>query len=351
VTLRGRALLVALVILVIVAASGGTARAAVDPSQRFVKVQSVPATAGLPFSFAGTTRITGRDGSVEFALSRQGFITLQQNPFGIVRALSLAPKVFGDGTTYQVQRWYVRSVHGVRVVRAAIDEFIPTRIGFVDPKSGAFAAGKVDWVRLKRSDGAVFTFSGKRLERPVLLKATRVVPLAGGLVSKRLLYRVESVTIEGNNLVNRAQQAFLPKASRNVTLKLLFYSAKFTARDRIFRFPVGSSLTLEFPNGRTHDYKLDSSGTLVLPALPRGNYRVTIHASGLKMRTPIAMTRDQVATINVVSYLDVATVIAVLCSIAAGLLLVGRPGLRRSLRRGLRRRGRDRDRSTEAVEA
>lgn len=349
-TVCGRALLVALVTLVVVAASGGTARAAGGTSgQNFLRVQSVPATPGLPFTFAGSTRVTQANGAAFFALSPGQLAVLKQNPFGIVSALSLAPKVFGDGTTYRVQRWYVRSVHGVRVARAAIDEFIPTRIGFVDPKSGAFDAGKVDWVRLKRSDGAVFTFSGKRLQRPVLLKATRVVPLAGGLVSKRLLYRVESVTIEGNNLVNRAQQAFLPKKSRHVTLKLLFYSAKFTARDRIFRFPVGSSLTLEFPNGRAHDYKLDSSGTLVLPALPRGNYRVTIHAAGLKVRTPIAMTRDQVATINVVSYLDVATVIAVLCSIAAGLLLVGRPGLRRSLRRGLRRRGRDR--ATETVEA
>lgn len=346
-----RALLVVLAALALVAIGGGTARAAGGggTTQRFVRVQSVPATPGLPFSFAGTTHVTGRDGAALFALSPGQLAVLKQNPFGIVSALSLTPKVFADGTTYQVQRWYVRSVNGVRVVRAAVDEFIPTTISFVDPKSGAFAAGQVDWVRLKRSDGAVFTFSGKRLERPVLLKATRVVPLAGGLVSKRLLYRVESVTKEGNNLVNRAQQAFLPKKSRNVTLNLLFYSAKFTARDRIFRFPVGSSLTLEYPNGRTRDYKLDSSGTLVLPALPRGNYRVTIHAAGLKMRVPIAMTRDQVAVINVVSYLDVATVILVLCSIACGLLLVGRPGLRRSLRRGFRKRGRDR--SAEAVEA
>ena len=153
---------------------------------------------------------------------------------------------------------------------------------FVDPKSGAFAAQNVDHVSLHRSDGAAFTFTGKQLSRPVLLKATRVVPLAGTLVSKHLLYRVQAVTIDGNNLVNRAQQAFLPAESQKVTLRLLFYSAKFIARDRIFRFPIGSSITLEYPNGHARDYKLDSSGTLVLPALPRGNYRVTVHAAGLE---------------------------------------------------------------------
>jgi hypothetical protein len=67
--------------------------------------------------------------------------------------------------------------------------------------------------------------------------------------------------------------------------------------------------------------------------LPRGNYRVTVHAPGLKMKMPVAMTRDQVATLNVVSYLDVAAVGFVIFSTAAGLLLVGRPGLRRRLRR------------------
>ena len=163
-------------------------------------------------------------------------------------------------------------------------------------------------MQLHRSDGAAFTFSGKQLTRPVLLKATRVVPLAGTLVSKHLLYRVQAVTIDGNNLVNRAQQAFLPAESQKVTLRLLFYSAKFIARDRIFRFPIGSSITLEYPNGHSRDYKLDSSKTLVLKALPRGNYRVTVHAAGLKMKMPVAMTRDQVATLNVVSYLDVAAV-------------------------------------------
>jgi hypothetical protein len=345
-----RTLLLLSAVLVVVVAGTGVARAgSTVSSQRFVRVQSVPATGGLTFSFAGTTRTTGSDGGVEFLLSQSAFAVLQQNPLGIVRALGLKRRVFSDGTTYRVQRWYVRSVHGVRTVRAAIDKFVPTHIRFVDPNSGPFEAANVGQVQLKRSDGAVFTFSGKRLERAVLLKATRVVPLAGGLVSKQLLYRVEAVTIQGNNLVNRSQQAFMPASLRNVKLKLLFYSATFKARDRIFGFPFGSSLTLEFPNGRTHDYKLDSSGTLRLPALPRGTYRVTIHAAGLKMKTPIAMTRDQVAVIKVVSYLDVATVLVALASVACGLLLVGRPGLRRSLRRAFRRRGGER--SGEVVEA
>lgn len=309
------------------------ARASGGNLSRILRVQSVPELRGLKFTFAGTSRTTAADGSVEFTVSRDAFVQLQQNPFGLVHAVKLESTFFPDGTTYRIQRWYTANVNGVRTLRAAVDEYVPTRVAFVDPKSGPFAADKVDHVSLRRSDGAAFLFTGTQLSRPVLLKATRVVPLAGSLVSKHLLYRVQAVTIDGNNLVNRAQQAFLPAESPKVTLRLLFYSAKFVARDRIFRFPIGSRITLEYPNGHSRDYKLDSSKTLLLKALPRGNYRVTVHAPGLKMKMPVAMTRDQVATLNVVSYLDIAAVGFVIFATAAGLLLVGRPSLRRRLRR------------------
>ncbi len=336
-----RALLVAVAVAVglgVVRSDPARAGGIYHTSRQIFRVQSVPAVQGLKFTFAGTTQTTGADGSTIFELTHAAFVEVQKSPFGLIQAVKLQPKVFPDGTTYRVQRWYSADIKGIRTLRAAVDEYVPTTVRFVDPKSGAFAAQKVDRVSLHRSDGAAFTFSGKRLTRSVLLKATRVVPLAGTLVSKHLLYRVQAVTIDGNNLVNRAQQAFLPAESPKVTLKLLFYSATFSARDRIFRFPIGSSITLEFPNGHARDYKLDSSGKLVLPALPRGNYRVTVHAAGLKMKMPVAMTRDQVATLNVVSYLDVATAGFVLFATAAGLLLVGRPGLRRRLRRPFRGR-------------
>jgi hypothetical protein len=333
---------IVLTILAALAATGiarvDAARAAGGSTARVLRVQSVPEMRGLKFTFEGTTQTTGSDGSTLFTLSRDAFVQLQQNPYGLVHALKLEPTFFPNGTTFRVQRWYTANENGIRTLRAAVDEFVPTKVRFVDPKSGTFAADQVDRVSLRRSDGAALTFTGKQLTRPVLLKATRIVPLAGQLVSKHLLYRVQAVTIEGNNLVNRAQQAFLPAETPKVTLRLLFYSAKFVARDRIFRFPIGSSITLEYPNGRSHDYKLGSSGVLLLPALPRGNYRVTVHAAGLKMKMPVAMTRDQVATLNVVSYLDVATVVLVLLATAAGLLLVGRPGLRRRLRRPFGRR-------------
>jgi hypothetical protein len=152
-----------------------------------------------------------------------------------------------------------------------------------------------------------------------------------------MLYRVQAVTIDGNNLVNRAQQAFLPATNASVKLKLLFYSARFAAQDRLFRFSIGSGIKLEFPNHRVRRYKFDDSGQVVLPALPRGNYRVTINAPGIGLTSPVALTRNQVVKLKVVSYLDVAVVAIVLVGIALSLVLARRPQLRVRLRRALPR--------------
>ena len=194
---------------------------------------TVPSVSGVRFTFRGETHVTGRDGTTSFSVPAFAVERLQQ-PYGLSRSVLLHATPRRNGNIYRLQRWYSKRIHGVRTLTAALREFVPTRIRFVNPTAGAFEARHVGRVVTKRSDGAVFSFTGRQLEKPVLLQATRVVPLTGGLVSKHLLYRVQSVTIEGNNLVNRSQQAFLPAENSVVVLKLLFYSARFIARDRLF---------------------------------------------------------------------------------------------------------------------
>jgi hypothetical protein len=275
--------------------------------------------------------VTDASGTTSFA-ARGKTLAIFRSPYGLSRVIHLRPQKRANGSVYKLQRWYSKSVHGERTLVAALREFVPTKIAFVNPAKGPFPAAQVDQVVTKRSDGAVFRFTGRQLRKPVYLQGTRVVPLTGGLVSKNLLYRVQAVTIEGNNLVNRSQQAFLPALDSSVSLKLLFYSARFKAQDRLFQFGIGSGIHLRFPNGRVHFYRFNDNGEVDLAALPRGNYRVTVDAPGLKVTSPVAMTRDQVATLRVVSYLDLAVLALVALSLAVGLLLVGRPALRKRVR-------------------
>jgi hypothetical protein len=293
-------------------------------------ITTVPAVAGIHFTFEGTTHVTGASGTTSFPTGSS--LAIFRSPYGLSRVIHLRPTKRANGSVYRLQRWYSKSIDGERTLVAALREIVPTKVAFVNPAKGPFPADRVGTVVLRRSDGAVFRFAGEELQTPVYLQATRVVPLTGGLVSKNLLYRVQSVTIEGNNLVNRSQQAFLPALDSSVSLKLLFYSARFKAQDRLFQFGIGSGIHLQFPNGRVHFYRFNDAGEVDLPALPRGNYRVTVDAAGLKVTSPVAMTRDQVATLKVVSYLDLVVLALVAVSLAAGLLLVGRPGLRKRTR-------------------
>jgi hypothetical protein len=162
-----------------------------------------------------------------------------------------------------------------------------------------------------------------------MFRASRVVPLTGGLVSKALDYRIQSVMIGGNNVVNRAQQAFTPLTRRTMKVRVLFYSAKISASDRLFGFGIGSGIKLVFPDGAVQNVSFGNGHKLLLSALPRGNYRVSVHSWGLSAAQPLAITRDQVVELKVLSYLDIIVLITSVITIGVGLVVVGRsPGRR-----------------------
>ncbi len=322
---------------VVVAALGLLAPAgAFAARSRSVVVTTTPSVAGLRFAFGGTVYTTNSGGRMEIPVSGSAELAALLNPYAQSNRITLLGGLRPDGTRYTVDRWYSRRVGGQRTLVAALQSFVPTTFHFENPNGAVFPAGRVERMIVKRSDGLVTTYRGPQLTKPIMLQATRVVRV-NGLVSKDLLYRVQAVTVDGNNLVNRAQQAFLPGKSRGVTLKLLFYSARFSAQDRLFKFAVGKSIKLEFPNRHVRQYKFDENGEVYLPALPRGNYRVTIEAGGIGLTSPVALTRNQVVKIKVVSYLDLAVMILAGLAIAMALVLAGRPTLRARLRNALPR--------------
>jgi hypothetical protein len=154
------------------------------------------------------------------------------------------------------------------------------------------------------------------------------VPIAQtGLRIKHILYRLESVTVHGTNVVNRAQQSFLPAKTRNVQITLLFYRASFTARDAFFGQPAGDRIKLTFPDGTVEYYPLDSSGKAAVASLPRGQYKVSVQGGGLPIGRPVALSSDAAVEVAVLSYLDIALVLGILVLLIVGLPLVRRPHL------------------------
>ncbi len=328
-----------------VAAAGESeaARRAVGPSS--MEVITAPAVPGLTFTFRGQRFVTDRRGA--FILPayllpqpastplRSGLLFPSLGFELITQGLRLAPNLRPGGISYRLERLYIRfrqravvvggeSVRGV--IRAAVDAYVPVRFAFLERTGNPVSPSTIRAMTIKRSDGAVFTLTREQLlsRRALRMQASRVVPLSGGLVSKPLGYRIQSVLVGGNNVVNRSQQGFTPLHNRRVDVKLLFYSLKVKATDRLFGVGIGSGFTLVLPNGALRTESFGSGHSQTLPALPRGSYRISANAWGVSGTQPLSLTRDQVVELKVFSYFDIAFAAILALGVAIGLMKVGR---------------------------
>jgi hypothetical protein len=169
---------------------------------------------------------------------------------------------------------------------------------------------------------------GERIERTehgaFWVKGGRVTRRSSGLEETRLQYSVDEVIVDGANVVNRAQNRFVPARTRSWTVPLLFYAMSFSSQDAIFGFPLGDMVEVVSPNGSVHTAALNADGLASLPLLPRGEYKVRVQGSGFSPTLPVALSKDQTVALKVISLLDAAFVGGLGASVALGLLIVGR---------------------------
>jgi hypothetical protein len=327
---RRLAIAAALAILATVglAPAAGVARAAPAVTNA-VRIGTVPKGPNLRFQLAGRVYTTDAAGRLTIpAADLQGLPrSLQIHRLQLAQRIKLLRNRQPDGSRFQIERWYVNSAG----LFAAIDLYRPVRFSLVSRSGHPVSVALLDSFQMRRIDGAVINLRSRQLARPVLLQASRVVPLNGALVSKDLLYRIQRVSVGGNNLVNRAQQSFLPSHTLTVRLRLLFYAVRFQARDTLFGFPIGSGIRLVYPNRQVRMHPFRDGGEVALAALPRGTYHVSVVAPGLSPLAPVSITRDHLAELKVLSYLDIAVIGFVFVGALVGLLLLRRRSLRQRL--------------------
>ena len=194
---------------------------------------------------------------------------------------------------------------------------------FVDLDNKPVDSSRIDSITYKGSNGATFTFEDTGAH---WLPAGRIIRLNNGLQETRILYSVLSIVIDGANVVSQAQQRFYVDPSDLWTIQVLLYSARFTARDAIFGFPIGTGIHMEYPDGDVQDYSFDPQEGYALEGLARGIYKVTITgAQGYAPPTPIALSRSQDVELMVFSYLDMGFLASIGLLLSVGLLWYGRP--------------------------
>lgn len=194
---------------------------------------------------------------------------------------------------------------------------------FVDLAHQPVDSSRITSITYKGSNGATFTFEDTGAH---WLPAGRIIRLNNGLQETRILYSVMSIEIDGANVVSQAQQRFYVDPDDLWTIQVLLYSARFTASDALFGFPIGTGIRMEYPDGEVQTYSFDTDQGYTIDGLARGIYKVTVTgANGYAPPTPIALSRDQDVELMVFSTLDIGVLLSLGLILSVGLLWFGRP--------------------------
>lgn len=299
--------------------SSATTTLTIEPA--VLTVSTVPALAGMDFSLDGSVFTTGANGVARVSVTRSGRYQLEALPWStkVSRATFI--------------RWKNGIFEPVRSVEISKDNFIEAgfnvehlvRTTFVDLEGQPFLGARIAEVKLKSSYGTTATFGGAK---PVWLQASQVVRRTTGLEPKKISYVLESVIIDGSNVVNRGQQRFSVNRKGVWEVELLLYDARFEAVDAVFGFPLGTGVSLEYPDGDKKFLHFGAADKVKVGPLARGLYKVqVVGAHGVAPVTPVALSRDQAVELKVLSRLDMGVGLGLGTFFALSLLLLGRPQL------------------------
>jgi hypothetical protein len=316
-----RVLLLAVALACVVCSTAAAAQLAT------LRVQTVPALKGIPIAVDGRVLRTDERGAAELLAE----VPVVGNTASLRRTLGSVTVLganIGPGVHAELGRWYAiggwrRPLADRYVLHAALDVSYTVTPRFVEPSGREIDRARVSSVVVKSSDGTLHTFKGSEDLR---LHGTRVARIGSQLRANDIQYSLQRVTVDGANVVNRGELRFRPRRTRELTMRLRFYPARFMVRDAFFGFSTGSAIRLRFPDGRVERHELNPDGEVNLPSLPRGDYEVEVEGPGVLSKTPVSLSRGQQVELKVVSYLDLAIAALAILAVSVILPLAGRPG-------------------------
>jgi hypothetical protein len=322
---RLRHLLVLLLALAAPVALATPASAA--PRPKSLEIVTVPPTPAARFLLDGQALTTDGRGVAR--------VLVPSSPAG--HRIELTNPTVTDGdTTSQFVRWhglaeteqgYAPALDGVRVdhrvqIRVAFRETRSVRFSFVDQASKPVDPARISAVTLHSDAGGTRTVSGGG---PVDLVTAGPASGDGPPVAKDSTYSVQSVTIDGTNVVNVGEQRFRPGRQEQVLqVVVLLRSAHFRVRDRFLDRPVPSTVRVTYPDGTAQELATDANGEVVLPNLARGTYRVSALGQVYAVDQELALSRSQFVDIDVLTFLDAMIVGGIAVLVLAVLLWIGR---------------------------
>jgi hypothetical protein len=286
-------------------------------------IQTVPPVPGAQFKFADATITTDKAGIASMLITPAQRLLLLDDRTAHLDAVTQVVEVepgkkraqftgwFGIGTSYK---------SGVQSEIATFEFEYLTHFNFTNLKGREVAPSLMSSMQLQSSIGETVD-----LDRPdpVWLQGTQLTTGSNGPVSKDISYKINRVVVAGSNVVNSAQQRFIPSKEQLASVKLLFYSVRFVAADAMFGGGIGKGIDLQYPDGKTRNIPFAKGHAITVDDLPRGDYHVTVVGGGLRMARPVSVSRNSEADLDVISFLDVAVVGVALLVLALAILWFG----------------------------
>jgi hypothetical protein len=214
-------------------------------------------------------------------------------------------------------------------IQAAFQSTRTVRYDFVDQARKPVAPDRITSLTIRGDSGQHLTLEGVR---PVSLTAVRPVLEAGSAVGKEVTYYLQSVVIDGTNVVNAGEQRLMPNRTADVKFVVLLRSARFQVRDWLFGDPLDTGIDLTYPDGRTDRFTTGLDGDVAVANLARGTYQVKASGPGYSQAQKIALSRSRYVELPVITYVDMATLAVAALATLTLLIVVGRRRLRKRSR-------------------
>ncbi|MFC3895309.1 hypothetical protein ACFOWZ_27845 [Lentzea rhizosphaerae] len=316
----------ALTILATAALALAPQPATAAPTTRTLEITTVPALPDARFVLDGQQLVPDERGVVRFTLPRNN---------DTHRLELTTPKLEQAGGSIDFVRWFGHgesdqgftpvltdlAMRHNRKLQAAFQSTKKVRYDFVDQARNPVPAQRITSLTLRSDSGQTHTLRGPA---EVTLTALRPVQHGGTVVGKEVTYYLQSVVIDGANVVNAGEQRLVPNHTSAATFVVLLRSVRFQVRDLLFGKAMPAGVVLTYPNGRTENLDAGADGDLAVENLARGNYRVAVSAAGYSAPQELALSRGQYVDIRILSYVDMLIIVVATALVFAGLFLFGR---------------------------
>jgi hypothetical protein len=288
-------------------------------------IRTLPPLPSIGFSLDGRHFYSNEQGIAQIEVATSGTFPLQVLP--LAAGTEGAPVQikfdrWADGVFYPEREVTIRSDRTLDVGFALSHQ---VGLAFVDRAGEPVDPARISSLTLKSSTGTRYTYSDAT---PKWRTANRVARLSNGLEVTPIQYSVESLIVDGTNVVNQNQQRYIVTGTETWTVELLLYSMRVRASDAVLGFPLGIGIELTYPDQHTKFFAFDENNEVYVTSLARGQYKVRVAgASGMAPLTPVSLSRDQDVMLKVLSTLDMALGMTGGIIAALGMLLYGRPML------------------------